>query len=449
MSRLLFIFLLTCYGAVAAPIGETRAFRIGIEIFRDRKYDVAEQTFSEFLARYPDSEFRAEAVLYHAKARVHLKDPGFAIELLEKELPQAGSYADQYRYWIAEAFFQTGKFEVASEKFADVVRNHMDSPLVLESAYNKALCFAKLNKWQTVIELLGPDRSFSKLTESKPNDRFTIQGLLLLAEALFVEKRFVETEKQLASLAGRTMDANAQWRQQFLLTRAQFAQRNFDAALGSSSNAVSLAKSMGQQRQIADSTQVQAEILESAGRLAEAVEIYEQNLAPALPNGMRRQALFKAIQLTIAQDKTPEAIVKLEQFVAQNTNDTTLDLALFTLGELRLKQIFALGDTVKSNGVPVISSNLLQSALTNFSVVISNFPQSDLLGKTYLNRGWCRWIEEKYPEAQTNFLEAVTRLPISEEQGIARFKLADTLFLTGDYSGAVSNYNVLIRDFAE
>lgn len=448
MSRLLFILLLVCHAAVAAPIGETRAFRTGIEIFRDRKYDVAEQNLSDFLAKYPNSEFRAEAVLYQAKARVHLKKQTEAIQLLEQELPRAGLYADQYRYWIAEAFFQTGSFEVASEKYADVVRNHLDSPLVLEAAYNKALCFAKLENWKKVIELLGPDRSFRTLSASKPNDRFTIQGILLLAEALFAEKQFAEGEAQLSSLAGRTMDENAQWRHQFLLAQTQFAQKNFAAALGSISNAVSLARSLGP-RQVADSTQVQAEILESSGRLSEAVEIYEQNLAPASPNAVRRQALFKAIELTIAQGQTPQAITKLEQFVAQNTNDTALDLAHFTLGELRLKQIFDLEHTSTNDGNQVISSNLLQSALTNFSTVITAYPQSEVIGKTYLNRGWCRWIEENFPEAQTNFAEAVVRLPVSEEQGIARFKLADTLFRTGDYSGAVSNYNLLIREFAE
>lgn len=448
MRRLVLIFLLSCHAATAATNGETRAFNAGVQIFRDKKYDVAEQVFADFLAKNPDSEVRAEAVLYRAKALVHLENYAAAVVLLESELPQSGIFADQYRFWIAEAFFREGQFEIASEKYADVVRNHMDSPLVTEAAYNKAYSFAQLGNWQKVIELLGPDRSFTKLTASKPNDRFAILGILLRAEGLFTVGQFEEAVRQLELLNGRTLDADAQWRHRFLLARTLLAQKQFDLALTSVSNAVELSKASGRQGRIADSIQLHAEILEASGRLKEAVEVYEQNLAPVLPEAQRRQALFKSIQLTIDQGKHAEAITRLEQFINQNPGDTTLDLALFTLGELRMKQVFALEKNSTNDAINV-PPELLQTALTNFNLVISNFPKSDLIGKAYLNRGWCYWVERNIAEAQTNFVEAVARLPKSEEQGIARFKLADTLFLAGDYSGAISNYNALIDEFAD
>ncbi|MFN7138582.1 MAG: tetratricopeptide repeat protein [Limisphaerales bacterium] len=449
MGRILIITLLVCHTAAAAPIGETRAFNAAVEIFRDKKYDVAERSFAEFLGKHSNSDFRTQAVLYLAKAQVNQKKYDPAIELLQSELPQSEAFADQYRFWIAEAHFQKGNFEVAAQKYADMVKSHLDSPLVLEASYNKALSFSRLGKWETVVELLSPGRSFSKFAESKPNDRFTIQGTLLLAEGLFALNRFADAELQLKKLEKRTEDPDLQWRQQFLLARTQFALDNLDTAAVTSSNAVALARTLGRQRQIADSIQVQAEILEKAGKLADAVQAYEQNLSAGLPPERRRQALFKSIQLTVAQGKNADAITRLEQFATLNTNDTSLDLALFTLGELRLKQVFAWREQPQTNGLAMLSSNWLQGAFTNFNQVISNYPGSDLLGKTYLNRGWCRWLEEKYHEAQSDFAKAVTRLPLSEEQGIARFKLADTLFITGDFAGAVSNYNALVEGYAD
>ncbi len=450
MSRLLYIcLLLICHVAAAAPIGETRAFTTAVEIFRDKKYDLAERSFDAFLNKHPNSDFRAESVLYLGKSKVHLNDNTAAIELLEKKLPEAGSFADQYRYWIAEGYFRTEKFEIAAEKYADVVKNHLDSPLVLESAYNKSLCFSKLGRWNEVIELLGPERSFRKLTESKPNDRFAIFGMLLLSEALFMEKKFSEAEQQLKLLEGRTLDPDAQWRQQFLMARTQLALGSLPLAIVTSSNAVALARVLGLQIQTVDTTQVQAEIFEKAGQLSEAAAVYEQNIAAGLPQEHRRHALFKTIQLTIAQNKISEAITKLEQFVNQNTNDSTLDLANFTLGELRLKQVFALSEAPRTNGTQTVFTNLAQSALSSFNQVISNHPGSEFVGKAYLDRGWCLWIEGKYLDAQTSFAEATAKLPLSEEQGIARFKLADTQFLNGDFAGAISNYNKLLQEYAE
>src|SRR5687767_13155378 len=105
MRRLLITFLLlACWISSAAPIAETRAFTAATEMFRDKKYDLAERTFEQFVAQYPQSEYRAEAVLFFAKSKVNQSNNTSAIELLEKELPTAQRFADQYRYWIAEAY---------------------------------------------------------------------------------------------------------------------------------------------------------------------------------------------------------------------------------------------------------------------------------------------------------------------------------------------------------
>ncbi|MDB6058598.1 MAG: Outer rane assembly lipoprotein, partial [Verrucomicrobiales bacterium] len=60
-------------------------------------------------------------------------------------------------------------------------------------------------------------------------------------------------------------------------------------------------------------------------------------------------------------------------------------------------------------------------------------------------RGWCDWLQGHIPEAQTNFSEAVQRLPNSEDQAIARFKLADAQYYQTNYLGALTNYNLVVQ----
>ena len=62
------------------------------------------------------------------------------------------------------------------------------------------------------------------------------------------------------------------------------------------------------------------------------------NLAEGIPAERRRQALLKIIELSMAQNQIPQAAKTLENFLSQYPDAALADLALLTLGELRLRQ---------------------------------------------------------------------------------------------------------------
>ena len=94
-------------------------------------------------------------------------------------------------------------------------------------------------------------------------------------------------------------------------------------------------------------------------------------------------------------------------------------------------------------------TNLLGQALSHFDRVVSEFPQSVLVGKAWNNRGWCLWNQGLLAGSLAAFKEAATRLPPSEDQARARFKWADVQFQLKDFSGAISNYQRLILERAK
>ena len=67
--------------------------------------------------------------------------------------------------------------------------------------------------------------------------------------------------------------------------------------------------------------------------------------------------------------------------------------------------------------------------------------------KAYLDRGWCYWTQGNIGQAKSDFEDAASELPYSEDQAVARFKLADAEFAEGDYGGAASNYNLLLPQY--
>ena len=433
---------------MAAGVQETRAFKNAIKPFEDRNFLQAEKWLSEFLQKYPNSEFKAEAILFQGKSEFYQSNFVAAVDLLQAHLPEAGLLADQYHYWIAESRFQSGQYDAAAQAYRQIIQTYPDSSLALEAAYNEALSAFRLLQYSRVAELLGSTNSvFTKLAAESPANPTTIEGQLLLADAMFRLKQNVACAERLRKLEGKPLSASQKLRQQYLLCRVQLAQGQLEAALTASSNVLQSSTANLPAEWIIELSRVQGEVLEKLKRLPEAVAAYERNLTiENAPAGTRRQALFRIIELTLAQKKPEEAIARLEKFIEQRTNDTSLDLAFFTLGELRLQQFL---NPTNSRADTLTSSNLLQGAVTSFDRVIVEYPQSELLGKTFLYRGWCGWVASNYQSAATDFSEAVSRLPRSDDQAIARFKLADCQYQQRDLSKAIENYNQLIRDHAD
>ena len=435
----------------AASKVEERAFTTAVESLNTKLYSLAEQTFAKFVEDYPASTNKVDAILHQAQARFHQTNFPGALEILQKGLPEAGTMAHEYQYWIGQSFLKNSNYREAADAFAAQGKNFPQSPHQLESAYKEALAESELGNSPRVIELLQTvGGKFEAAAKVQPNSLFSVNGALLLTEALLKQGRFDEAEKVVAQLDGGNMTPDAKWQQNNLLCRVQFAAGRLESALQTATNLLVAAKESGKGSLFAKSLLLNGEILEKLNRLPEAMQVYEQNLAEGsvtnVPLEIRRKSFFKTIDLNLAQGAMTNAVGRLESFIQQNTNDSVIDLARLTLGELRLKQYVASLPPAAPAGA--VSSNLFDQALANFNTVFADFPQSLHLGKAYLGRGWCFWLQEKFPEAEADFGEATKRLPVSEDQAIARFKLADAQFRQTNYAAAVTNYQVLVQEYA-
>jgi tetratricopeptide (TPR) repeat protein len=432
--------------AASAESPEIRAFGAASKLFHDFFFEQAETRFEEFLAEYPNSDLRAEAILYRAWARFFQGDHTGGIQLLNQNLPQAGNIADKYHFPLAEIFFERGDFIQAAAAYAELIRNHPDSAFRIEAFYTKALAYSKLGKWSRVIELLRePGGEFQRANENLPNNSFVIRGQILLGEAYLMLGQLAEGQAALQTLADRTLSPEASWRRFYLLSRIQLALGEPATAFQTSTHLLPLAVGTGQRPFFAESIWLQGEILQNLQRPDEAIQVYEKNLAQDLPAGVRRQALLKITEVMLAEDRIDHAIERLEAF-SRNAGDEALDLARLTLGELHLKQYFAqAGDSP----APAGATHLLTQALSHLDSVIADFPESALLGKAQLQRGWCLWALDRMSDAQAAFEQAAGRLPLSEEQAVACFKLADTHFRQRDYGLAIQNYRRVVQEYTE
>ena len=437
----------------AAGASEKGAFNAASAAFRDGFYDRAEKEFGGFARSFTNSSRLPEALLFQAEARFKQTNYAGAIELLSAHQNQAGRLADEYLFWVAEACSQLGNYQKACDLYAGLIRQFPSSPRCLEAGIGSAAVRAKLGEWPQVIELLRQTNGvFQSAARTSAASRQVIRGRLLLSEACLAQRDYAAAEAELLPLQKLALAPADDWERQYLLCRIQLAAGRTEDALGSSTNLIALATGAAQRDLLAAGIVFQADLLERLGRHNEAIAAYTKILGEGFKPERQRQALLKITGLFLAQNQTAEAARTLEKFLSLYPETPAADMALLTLGELRLLQYDE--PASGTNGASIAATNApegedhLQQALAALSGLEKRFPQSPLTGKAQLDLGWCYWLQRRMPESQAAFQIAAARLPVSADQARAYFKLADAEFQQKDFAGAMTNYMRIVEQFA-
>ena len=450
MALLLAAACLPALTVEAAGAAGQKAFDAAEKTFAGKWWVLSEKEFGEFVEKYPESELRPLAILRWAQARFHRRNSTGAAELLSSNLHQAGTLADQYQFWMGEAYYQGSNYLAAVQAFETVLQRYPESQLVAMARYNEALAWSKLADWKQTIALLtaGLDTPPPAGTTNVPTE-LTVNTVLLLAEGHMVLGEFREAASVLLELLARPLSREQSWRVQYQLCRAQLAEGRIEQALQGTTNLIALAEAAAEPRLRADSVSFRASILEGAGRNDEAMRAYEQNLGVDVPADARWQALLKCIGLAISGGKVDLAMKRIETLLAEKPTPDVADKVLVALGELQLKEHLLSGTRTNepspdATGKP---TNYLALAAASFGSVISNSPTGSLTGHAQLGRGWCLWLSGRPLESQAAFETAVRMLPMSEDQAVARFKWADAQYQMRDFAGALTNYRAVIEDY--
>ncbi|MFO1501435.1 MAG: tetratricopeptide repeat protein [Verrucomicrobiota bacterium] len=450
----------------AAPFGRAqetdadRALTAATRLFQGGWYDQAEKELKAYLTAYPGATNRNYAVLLQAQSRFQLKDFEGVIQLIETNLKSSAPDTDQFLYWKAQAQSQVGQFEAAAGTYGELLKTYPNSRLSLEASYGEAAARYRLGDTARTVELLQePESAFQRASRGSTNETVLLRGKFLLAEALFAQKHLQSAEKTLTELALRQLGPDAEWQRQFLLARVEFADRRGEAAFTRVTNLIAVAASRSNVVLQARSLSLKGEILEERQPEAAAGAYEEINRIAGVSPEQKRQAALKLVDLAVSQNRFSSAVTQLTQWLDQNPQEPASDLIRLTLGEIHLKQLAALAANPNpTNAVAdfAASTNFLSSARSQFDYLIEQMTNSPLVGNAYLDRGWCFWEEARLRNDSAKLLDcqralqaAIAKLPKSLEQAQARFKLGDCWFRQGEYTNALTEYQLLVDQYAD
>lgn len=411
--------------------------------FNDGFFARAENSFSNFVAQFPASPQVQHALLLQAQAALAQSRFTVAAQLLSTNLPRAGNLADEFQYWLGKTRFESGQFDAAAGAFAALLKSYTNSPLRLEASFGEAEARFKLRQFPQVEQLLNePSGVFRTVARTRPpTDTLVVRGELLLAESLMEQRKTAQAGQLLTRVPDAGLPPRLRWLRQYLLCRAQFLAQQIAPALAGATNLIAIAATTADASLRATAIALQGELLEALHQPDAAIAAYEANLAPTAPAERRREAMLKSVELSLDQDRVNDAIAKLERFLKEQPSEGGSDVALLTLGELRLKQRQL--STNAAAPPPAISAggtNLLDLALGDLNRLVRDFPNSPFVPKAQLSRGWVLLAQGRAADSLGAFQAAAERLPLSEGQAVARFKLADLQFMAGDFTNAIVNY---------
>jgi len=458
-STLLLLFISTAL-AWAQETPEMDAYRAALKSLQDGFFDRAQREFAEFAGKYPNSPRSGEAILLQAQCLFALKDFKSVGGLLTPRLGRAGELADPYRFWLAEAEFYDQRYEAAAKAYEALLATSTNASLRLQAGYGEAWAYFKLGDFDRTIQLLGdPARAFQQAALQSTNETLVARGYLLLGQSYSKNKNFRRSQQVLSDLARRNLPPELDWERLHLFALNALADQKPDDALSAATNLVALASDTNRLDKPvlrANSLMLLADIQKERNPDA-AIAAYEQlGKLERIPASQKQQALLRIIDLLVGQNRFTNAVARLEFLLTQTNLDTPPDLIRLTLGELHLKQFYALGGaSPERTRTNLALTNLLFQARNQF-VVVTETTNQLRAAKAYLNRGWCAWEEallanstNKFAESQADFRAAAKLFPESEDQAIARFKLADCQFHLKDYTNAIANYRLVIERYRE
>ena len=430
---------------VAASKSEDRAYAAATAAFQDGNWNRAAAEFAQFVQRYAKSERVAPAVLSEAQAQFKLGKYAEAGGLLKAHADSAGSLADAYAYWLGEAQFAGGAYTNAAETFSALLKHFPDSPLRLTAVVEAAAAYAQFPDWPRHDALLEATNGiFARAAQIDPDNALVINGRLSLAQSKLAQGNFAAAGKFLDWLNPSRLAPEQDWKRLNLLYQVKLGGNDLAAALAVTTNLMLSAKDSGQ---VAESVAMRATALEKMNLPVAATEAWNDNLAGSTPVERQREAVLKIAALAAAQNEVTNAVANLEKFLAKFPNSSVSEMVLVTLGELRLKGFLA-----------TASAEELAAAQTNFDQFIGAFTNSSLIGKACLDRGWCNWnaaqaagdpkvAAQRITGSLVDFRAAVQRLPVSEDQAVAKFKTGDALFLLKKFDDARQNYEAVLDGY--
>ncbi|MBA2116365.1 tetratricopeptide repeat protein [Bremerella alba] len=162
-----------------------------------KKYADATANFETVLKKYPQADFREEAMLNLASAnyawaqngnQAKYKDSATRFSALLKEFPKT-EFADQAQYFLGESLYLSGQKEQSIAAYEQLVKSYPKSSLAPDALYAKGVTLEELQKYSDAQKV------YDQFLTAYSGNSLATEVMMRKGEALLQQSQFADAEK--------------------------------------------------------------------------------------------------------------------------------------------------------------------------------------------------------------------------------------------------------------
>jgi TolA-binding protein len=396
---------------------EQKLFQFARKALQDGLDELAATKLLAFLQQFPESEYREEALLDLARARLNQGRWLESLEILEQHVEKTSpAWKDSYLFLIAESQLK-GELDAASiESYQRLLRDFPHSRHLQDARYGMAR--ALLQKGQL-------DQAEALLKDLRKDGRheLRVRAALTLGILYYIQRDYDLSSQLLTQLARQEKNNSIGIQALYSLGEMELARGRKDQARQQFEAITKL-----------QTGQAFAVIPQAYFRLG-GIESMDQNHPGAA--AMFEQAFRKSEDETLKLRSIDELVrihlnpkhLRIESFV-EKLGNWAKEHEKSPLGEKLLLQ----------TGIFLHQAGKFEQAIARHEEFLDRYPDGALFDKAHFHLGWGYLELKRYDEALEEFQISSMQARSPQLKADALYKIGDTHFLRKEYAQAAKSY---------
>jgi TolA-binding protein len=456
-----FLLLIFCSSASGTPQDskQNADFKLAVNLFNDRLYDLALEQFQQFVNRYGNSQQAVDARFYLGQTQVKLARYDEARFTFQNF---ALSYPDDPRapeaWWnVADAYVAQKNYHEAAVAFDRIRMFHPKSKLAAAGLVKAS------ENYESAGDKLGAEKMLRALLQDYPAAEGALAARMKLAEMSLVNEQFESARAEAQRLTSGTKDAGQKIRAQLLLARALVGLGKYQEAQRALSDVLKNPRTAN----FYEAQIVLGSLKKQSGEISEAVAAWKIVIADSAraPAALRQQALLETGERLRSQHDYATALPYFERAarIKGSMSGRALYLAAVTAEKMKQPQkaadyyARALRDSSRTIDLrtlvvgafkgAVFSQNFLE-AVRLASSYHAQFPGENLVPRLLIEAAAIARLQlNDQPQAIDLYRQVLSEYPMSQLADEALFGIGLAMEQSGDHVEALRTFESLEKRF--
>ena len=391
---------------------DERLYIAAVRSFQGGHWVTSARWLREFIQRHANSPRRPLAVLLLGQSYFQQGAFKEAYAALSNDRLVAGPLADEFLFWMAECRMGQGNLEAAAQIYQELLREHPESSRSAEAIVALANVSARQKDWVKVVEHLQPSGGVFQIHAANiPGDEVTLEGRLILAQALF-EQGDLQSSRSALDLLPKQLRPERDWRRRLLLAKIEEAGANVKEALLMADQLRTIAEQQNWSDQLASAYQLRAELFERNSEWDKAAQEYSHLLKEGLPLAIRRRAFLNVARMRIRDGDFPRALSVLRHLQQQADLKSIQPIADCMIGEIHLL-------LHRTGGI-----DQLYSATAHFEKIAAQDQNPSLQARGLWGLAQCRLFVGQTTQAKESMQKALEIIKDKDVRAWVQYRLA-------------------------